>query len=408
MTAARLLGLICAVIAIQVVIAVIWAIWQRRRAASDLDGSRVEGRAAVAVPTAWPGWRPFRISTRDFEDESRTQCSLVLEPVDGLPLLPFRPGQFLTFSIPNPAAGEAPLLRCYSLSDRPRPDHYRITVKRSPAPATRPDVPPGIGSTWFHDSTRIDDIVQVRAPAGQFVIDENSDVPAVFIAGGIGITPMLSMILWCIDAQPGRALHLYYGLRDTAEYAFRATLEALALHHPNFHLTTVFSGPWPMTPADAQSSPPAFIDVDLLRRTLPAGRHRFHICGPAAMMEALVPALTDWGVSAADIHFEAFGPASVRSPLAAPLRRIAAPLPIRFRASGRTIDWTGDDANLLDLAERSGIFIEAGCRAGSCGSCETRLLSGTVDYPKTPDFAVSTGHCLLCVATPATALELDA
>ena len=345
---------------------------------------------------------------RDFEDESRTQCSFVLEPVDGLALAKFRPGQFLTFSIPNNVAGEAPLLRCYSLSNRPSPDTYRITVKRSLTPPDRPDVPPGIGSAWFHDSVDIGDIVQVRAPAGQFVIDEGSDVPAVFIAGGIGITPMLSMILWCLDTQPGRALHLYYGLRNTAEYAFRAVLEDRALRHPNFHLTTVFSGPWPATPAAGPTPPPAFIDVDLLRRTLPAGRHRFHICGPAAMMEALVPALGDWGVPASDIHFEAFGPASVRSPLAAPLQRLAAPVSIRFRASGRTIDWTGDDANLLDLAERSGIVIEAGCRAGSCGSCETRLLSGAVDYPKTPDFAVSAGHCLLCVATPATAIELDA
>ena len=145
---------------------------------------------------------------RDFEDESRTQCSFVLEPVDGLALAKFRPGQFLTFSIPNNVAGEAPLLRCYSLSNRPSPDTYRITVKRSLTPPDRPDVPPGIGSAWFHDSVDIGDIVQVRAPAGQFVIDEGSDVPAVFIAGGIGITPMLSMILWCLDTQPGRALHL--------------------------------------------------------------------------------------------------------------------------------------------------------------------------------------------------------
>ena len=408
MTASRLLGLICAAIAVQVFVAVIWAMWQRRRAGRDLDGSLLATQSGVAIPPAWSGWRPFRISARGFEDESRSQCSFALQPVDGLPLAPFRPGQFLTFLIPGAAADAASLLRCYSLSDRPRPDHYRITVKRMLAPQNRPDVPPGIGSAWFHDSIEIGDIVQVRAPAGQFVIDEDSGVPAVFIAGGIGITPMLSMILWCLDTQPGRTLRLYYGIRNAAEYAFRPLLEDLVLQHPNFHLTTVFSGPWPETPAAGPTPPPAFIDVDLLRQTLPAGRHRFHICGPAAMMEALVPALSDWGVLAADIHFEAFGPASVRSPSAAPVARLDAPLSIRFRASGRTIDWTGDDASLLDLAERSGIVIEAGCRAGSCGSCETRLLSGTVDYPKTPDFAVSVGHCLLCVATPATAIELEA
>jgi ferredoxin-NADP reductase len=356
---------------------------------------------------AWAGWRSFRIATRHFEDESETQCSIVLEPVDGLALTPFSPGQFLTFSLPSNSS-EPALLRCYSISDRPRTDHYRITVKRALAPAPRPDVAPGIGSSWFLDTARVGDLVQVRAPAGQFVIDDDVTVPAVFIAGGIGITPMLSMILWCLEIQPTRVLHLYYGMRNTAEYAFRATLAALVAAHPNFHMTVVFSGPWPTAATDKPRPAPAFIDVDLLRRTLPAGRHRFHVCGPAVMMESLVPALSAWGVPAADIHFEAFGPATVRSPLAPAIARPATPLSIRFRASGRTIDWTGDDANLLDLAERHGIVVEAGCRAGSCGSCETRLLSGSVDYPKSPDFAVSQGHCLLCVSTPTTPIELDA
>lgn len=361
----------------------------------------------MGPPAAWAGWRPFRIAARRFEDDSQTQCSLVLEPVDELALAPFLPGQFLTFSLPNNGS-EPALLRCYSISDRPQIDNYRITVKRALAPAARPDVAPGVASSWFLDTAKAGNVIQVRAPAGQFVIDGDVTVPAVFIAGGIGITPMLSMILWCLEVQPTRVLHLYYGLRNTAEYAFRATLEALVGAHPNFHLTTVFSGPWPTGSAGDIPPAPAFIDIDLLRRTLPAGRHRFHVCGPAAMMESLVPALSAWGVPAADIHFEAFGPASVRSPIAPAIIRPATPLSVRFRASGRTIDWTGDDGNLLDLAERHGIVVEAGCRAGSCGSCETRLLSGSVDYPKAPDFAVSEGHCLLCVATPATPVELDA
>lgn len=407
MSAALLLALICAAVLGQVAVGVSWALWRRRHAPGDSSSEIGNPPPPIGPPAAWAGWRPFRIAARRFEDESQTQCSLVLEPVDGLALTPFSPGQFLTFSIPD-SGGEAAALRCYSISDRPRTDHYRITVKRALAPAARPDVAPGVGSSWFLDTARVGDLVEVRAPAGQFVIDDDVTVPAVFIAGGIGITPMLSMILWCLDSQPKRVLHLCYGLRNTAEYAFRATLEALVAAHPNFHMTVVLSGPWPTEASDERRPAPAFIDVGLLRRTLPAGRHRFHVCGPAVMMESLVPALSAWGVPATDIHFEAFGPATVRSPLAPAIARPATPLPIRFRASGRTIDWTGDDANLLDLAERHGIVVEAGCRAGSCGSCETRLLSGSVDYPKTPDFAVSEGHCLLCVATPATPIELDA
>jgi ferredoxin len=149
----------------------------------------------------------------------------------------------------------------------------------------------------------------------------------------------------------------------------------------------------------------------MLRDCLPHGRHQCYVCGPAAMMESLVPAIAAWGVPAGDIHFEAFGPASVvLAPATAehPQPLLAVPLDVRFARSGRTLSWDGRDANLLEFAERQGLAIEAGCRAGSCGSCETKLLSGEVRYPHPPDYAIARGHCLLCVGTPASALELEA
>ena len=83
-------------------------------------------------------------------------------------------------------------------------------------------------------------------------------------------------------------------------------------------------------------------------------------------------------------------------------------LAIGFHRSGRTLDWTGQDATLLDFAERHSVMIESGCRSGICGTCETRLISGAVRYAAEPDFDIAPGYCLLCVGTPATALELDA
>jgi ferredoxin len=85
-----------------------------------------------------------------------------------------------------------------------------------------------------------------------------------------------------------------------------------------------------------------------------------------------------------------------------------APVEVQFRRSGRTLTWDGRDASLLELAERCGVAVEAGCRAGSCGSCETRLLAGTVRYASPPDHPVAPGCCLLCVAVPASALVLEA
>jgi ferredoxin len=148
-----------------------------------------------------------------------------------------------------------------------------------------------------------------------------------------------------------------------------------------------------------------------LRRNLPHGRHQFYVCGPGPMMQTLVPALREWGVLPGDIHFEAFGPASVKPNVSAgnaPAPNTAPAIEVRFSRSGRTLAWDGQDANLLDFAERHNVSVDSGCRSGSCGTCETRLVSGSVTYADKPDHDIATGHCLLCVGKPGSALVLEA
>ena len=81
---------------------------------------------------------------------------------------------------------------------------------------------------------------------------------------------------------------------------------------------------------------------------------------------------------------------------------------MRFSRSGRTLAWDGQDANLLDFAERHSLAVDSGCRSGSCGTCQTRLLSGSVTYADQPDLDILKGHCLLCVCKPQADLVLDA
>jgi ferredoxin len=99
---------------------------------------------------------------------------------------------------------------------------------------------------------------------------------------------------------------------------------------------------------------------------------------------------------------------SARTADTAPNATPAIGVEIRFRRSGRTLVWSGQDENLLDFAERNGVSIDSGCRSGSCGTCETKLISGTVRYKHTPDHDVAAGCCLLCVGTPQSALVLEA
>ncbi len=413
MTAAELLALICAAILFQLAVWVGWTVWQHRAADSSALPTPLAD-ARLQADAHWAGWREFRVVQRCFEDSAKSQCSFYLEPLDGQALAAFKPGQFLTFALKVTArasdgsASTTDIRRCYSLSDQPDSGHYRVTIKRVPAPIDHPEFEPGLSSRHFHDHVQVGDLLRVKAPAGRFFIDPDPNVPVVLIGAGIGITPMMSMLRWCLDHQPQRRVHLYYGLRNRREQAFKAVLEGLGTSHPALTLNVVYSRPGESDVLGRDYQHAGHVDVGLLRRTLPQGRHHFYVCGPSAMLQTLVPALADWGVPVGDIHFEAFGPASVQwSGMGVTAAPAVAGLEVRFGRSGRTLIWDGQDATLLDFAERHSIAVESGCRSGSCGSCETRLLEGSVRYEHTPDHDVAQGHCLLCVGRPSTSLVLE-
>ena len=388
----------------------------RMRARAKAAVVHKPAQASLREPAAWSGLRAFRVARRVYEDAAQTQCSFYLEPVDGLALPDYQPGQFLTFSLPLAAAGAAGaaarrVTRCYSLSDSPAPDHYRVTIKRVVAPAQPAGVPEGVASHYFHDHVHAGNTLQIRAPSGHFYLDRTLQTPVVLIAGGIGITPMMGMLRWCAQHQPQRVVHLFYGVRNSAEQAYKAVLEEMAGTLPQLSLQVVYSRPLPDDIRALDYQHQGHVDLALLKQNLPPGPHQFYICGPTAMLESLVPALAQSGVALPDIHFEAFGPASVRLPApdgAAPSAAPTGPLEIRFSRSGRTLQWSGKESNLLDFAEAHGIALESGCRSGSCGSCVATLSSGAVAYASAPDFEPAPGQCLLCVARPRVALTLDA
>lgn len=412
MTALQLLAWISATLLAQLAAGIAWTSWRRATTPAAAESAI----APVVQPdVAWTGWREFRVDRREYEDPAQSQCSFYLQPVDGQPLPPFKPGQFLTFSLDlvgpqsNAAASARRITRCYSLSDRPDPAHYRVTIKRVPPPADHPEYEPGLSSNHFHDHVQVGSVLRVKAPCGHFCIDPDPSVPAVLLAGGIGVTPLMSMLRWCLAHQPQRTLHFYYGLRSSSEHAFKAQLEELAMAHPSLRPIVVYSRPEATDEAGRDYQHHGHVDVDLLTRTLPPGRRQFYVCGPPAMMQTLVPALVEWGVPIADLRYEAFGPASIELPGAAAAAAAAGTsVEVQFRRSGRTLQWDASDASLLDFAERHGIAVESGCRSGSCGSCETRLLEGSVRYEHAPDHDVAAGHCLLCVGRPGTPLMLDA
>lgn len=349
---------------------------------------------------------------RVYEDASRSVCSFYLVPLDKGPLPAFRPGQFLTFSlsIEDPRTHEPRnVIRCYSLSDRPRPDYYRVSIKRVPAPADRPELPAGVSSNFFHEHVAEGDHLQVKAPSGHFYLVEDESLPLVLIAGGIGVTPMLSILNAILETGAQRDVWLYYGVRNGAEHILKEQLQSLAKEYANFHLHVCYSDPGEGDEKHVDYQHRGRIDIALLQSTLTQERYQFYICGPRPMMESLVPGLETWGVATSDIHYESFGPASLTRRIQPDGQALGAtPLTVTFSRSGKQLGWTPNAGSLLELAEANGIAVPSGCRAGSCGTCQTTLLSGEVEYSQQPDADIEPGCCLLCIAMPKVDLTLDA
>jgi uncharacterized protein len=363
-----------------------------------------------AAGHAGDGYKDFLVQRCVEEDDNRTVCSFYLVPADGSPLPPYPPGQYLTFrlQIADPLTGQPKtVVRCYSLSDRPRPDYYRVTVKRVPPPGNAPDAPAGLASNFFHDEIQQGTRLSVRPPSGHFFLMEDSPLPIVLVAGGIGITPMLSIVNTLLEGGSSHEVWLFFGVRSGAEHIMKGHLDTLQKAHANFHLHVCYSRPADTDVLGVDYQHRGHADIQLLRSTLRLARYQFYVCGPKSMMETLVPAIEEWGVAPSDIHYESFGPASLA-------KREAPPVPagqlirVTFSRSRKSVPWDASIDSLLALAEANGIAVASGCRAGSCGCCQTRLEAGEVAYSQKPDAELEPGHCLLCITTPKCDLTLAA
>jgi ferredoxin-NADP reductase len=392
-----------------------WRHWIRyRKLPSDKnDVTKIHSSHAENISVAaWNGFRTFRVDRRIIEDTAQSICSFYLVPVDEKVLPVFQPGQFLTFSLNLPTSNDVSeqLMRCYSLSDAPCADYYRVSIKRVPAPSGS-NISPGRSSNYFHDHVSIGSLLKVRAPAGHFCI-VNSDDPVVLICGGIGITPILSMLNESLAQRPEREVWLFYGVRNSSELIMKTLLNSLESAHSNFHLWVCASRPLAEDRLGIDHRHQGRVDINLLRANLPIKSYHFYICGPAPMLESIVPALEEWGVPEARIHYEAFGPASIKRVVSGVNGNIQEQksdkeIVVKFTQSEKQFQWKQSDVNLLEFAESNGISVNFGCRAGGCGSCQTKLLSGEVSYRHPPDYDPDEGTCLLCVATPKTSVTLE-
>ena len=255
--------------------------------------------AQESAPGGWTGRRPFVVDRKVRESEIVT--SFYLKPQDRGPLPAFKPGQYVTVNIDHPTTPTSP--RNYSLSDGPDQEHYRISVKREPG------TPPGLISNYLHDHVNRGDVIQLGPPCGEFTLNLDEPLrPIVLISGGVGVTPMVSMLKALAHRRVDVPIYFIHGTRNSTTHALAAEVRAIASQRPNVRTHIRYSEPLPQDVADGRCDGVGTIDLGLLRDLLPQPDADYYICGPKPFMSCIYHGLQEWGVPQAQIHFEFFGP----------------------------------------------------------------------------------------------------
>lgn len=301
--------------------------------------------------------------------EAQDVLGLELRAPDGGALPGFTAGAHVDLQLPGG------MCRQYSLANSPT-DSNRYVLGIGLAPASRG------GSAFVHQRMAVGDAVEVSEPRALFGIASDA-AEHLFVAGGIGITPILSMIQWCeATAKPWRLL---YCVRTRARAAYAWTL---ARH-----------GDRVLLHVDQESS--AAPDLAGWLRGAAPGAH-VYCCGPEGLMNAVYTAATEVGLAKDATHFERFAPPQASTPSAP-----AGAFTVVLHRSGKRID-IPPEQSMLEALEQANVSIPFSCREGMCRSCEVTLIAGEADHR---DFVLSdqereTHACMLPCVSRARSTEL--
>ncbi|MHC2085837.1 NO-inducible flavohemoprotein [Methylobacterium sp. CM6244] len=252
-------------------------------------------------PGGWNGWRDFVVES--VTEESETIRSFVLAPRDGGPVLRHEPGQYLGMLIDLP--GQGVLKRNYSISCAPNDRAYRITVKRE----ERPGEPAGIVSNWLHAEAKPGTALRLAPPAGDFFLDRSTKTPVVLVSGGVGLTPMLSMLETLVETGADRPVWYVHGSISGRFHAMREYVRGLAARAPNIEVRTFYAVPEDGDRQGIDYDADGLITADWLARETPLTKATYYLCGPKPFLVSLVHGLARHGVPAERVRFEFFGPA---------------------------------------------------------------------------------------------------
>lgn len=258
----------------------------------------------ASKPGGWEGFKSFRIIRK--EKESSNITSFYLAAADGAPLPVFKPGQYITVRMATP--NRQTTMRNYSLSDKPGQDWFRISVKRELPPEA--NTPAGYVSNTLHDKIEVDDIIEVAPPCGEFFLDisEKHPRPLVLLAAGVGITPVMSILLTAVEEMPEREIVFIHGILNEDVQAFKKVLQELTHTHPKLKAHYRYSDPAKPGVERNGNASTGFITAELIESLLPGRDADYYFCGPQPFMVSIYHELLKWGIPPAQVHFEFFGP----------------------------------------------------------------------------------------------------
>lgn len=258
-----------------------------------------EAKLYEAAP--WSGFRPFKVMRKHVESDEIT--SFYLAPSDGASAGGFEPGQYVSVTRYVDKLGvDQP--RQYSLSDAPHGRWLRISVKREDG---RGEVEPGHVSNLMHAGVEEGAVVHVSAPMGEFKLDRKKTTPVVLMSGGVGITPMASMLATLLAERSERQVTFVHACRNRSVHAFGEWVRRSAAEHPNVKVAVFYEEVGAGDRVGVDYDFEGRVELERIAADAILPDADYYVCGPVAFMRAQRDALIARGVDASRIHTEIFG-----------------------------------------------------------------------------------------------------
>lgn len=253
----------------------------------------------------WSDFKEFKVLRKKRESDLITSFYLV--PTDGKPVPRFKAGQYITVRVPT-ADGRSKTMRNYSLSDSPGKPWFRISVKREEGPTPRDPV--GYVSHYLHQMISEGSTLELAAPCGEFVWDSESSEaqPLVFIAAGVGITPIASMLGAAVAKEKKPPITLIHAVRNKNVQAFQSVFTDWAKTHPEMKVHFRYSEEGSPLDEHRVLSSTGFVDESYLDQLALDPKARYYLCGPGPFIESVKTQLIRRGTAETQIHYEYFGP----------------------------------------------------------------------------------------------------